>query len=166
MNQSNQRSSGVAATPVRVENIATTASMDEAQIRQIMQEHGVAVRAKDINKSMAHYAARILFFDTANSMQNVGLEACRKRTEEWFASFQGPIGYDSRDLSITTADEVAFCHSLIHVAGMSADGAKIALSWRATICFRKTGDQWLIEHEHASVPFDVNSGSGRAGREA
>ena len=160
MNERNNGSSNEAMTPVRIETLATTASMDEAQIRQIMNEHGVAVRTKDIDKSMAHYAVSILFFDVVNSMQNVGLEACRKRTAEWFSSFRGPIGYDSRDLSITTADDVAFCHSLVRVVGTKADGARIALSWRATVCFRKIGDRWLIEHEHASVPFDVESGLG------
>jgi ketosteroid isomerase-like protein len=30
--------------------------------------------------------------------------------------------------------------------------------WRATVCYRKLDGQWMITHEHASVPFDAQSG--------
>jgi ketosteroid isomerase-like protein len=44
---------------------------------------------------------------------------------EWFASFRGPIGYEVRDLSVTAADDVAFC------------------------------GRWTIAHDHLSVPFEM-----------
>jgi len=50
-------------------------------------------------------------------LQYVGSDAIRKRTEQWFSSFQGPIGYETRDLRIAAADGVAFSHSLNHVRG-------------------------------------------------
>jgi ketosteroid isomerase-like protein len=46
-----------------------------------------------------------------NPRQSAGSQAARKRLAEWFASFQSPIGYELRDLSITTGEEVAFCHA-------------------------------------------------------
>jgi ketosteroid isomerase-like protein len=30
--------------------------------------------------------------------------------------------------------------------------------WRETACYRKLEDEWLITHQHSSVPFDVGSG--------
>jgi hypothetical protein len=30
--------------------------------------------------------------------------------------------------------------------------------WRATVCYRKIDGKWMITHEHASVPFNVESG--------
>jgi len=30
--------------------------------------------------------------------------------------------------------------------------------WRETACYRKVEGEWLITHQHSSVPFDVESG--------
>ena len=130
-------------------------SMDDAQIRELMEEHAKAVRTKDVNGAMAAYAPNILSFDVVNPLQKTGVDACRQRTEEWFASFRGVIGYENRDLRITTGADVAFCHSLNRVNGAKTDGQKIEMWWRATVCFRKIDSKWMITHEHASVPFDV-----------
>ena len=133
-------------------------SIDEAQIRKLMDDHAKAVRAKDINSSMSNYAPDILSFDVVNPLQEMGLDGSRKRAKEWFSSFQGMIGYENRDLSISTGDDVAFCHSLNHVNGTKTDGKKIEMWWRATVCFRKIDSVWMITHEHASVPFNGDSG--------
>lgn len=77
---------------------------------------------------------------------------------KWFSSFQGPIGYEMRDLSITTGDGVAFCHSLNRVSATRTDGKKLDMWWRATVCYCKIDGKWMITYEHSSVPFDVESG--------
>lgn len=132
---------------------------DEAQIRKLMDDQAKAVRAKDIGGSMSNYAPDILSFDVVNTLQKIGLEACRQRAEEWFSSFQGPIGYEIRDLKITVGDDVTFCHSLNRVNATRTDGGSVDMWWRATVCYRKFGGKWMITHEHSSVPFDVTSGS-------
>jgi hypothetical protein len=30
--------------------------------------------------------------------------------------------------------------------------------WRATICYRKMNERWMVTHAHNSVPFDVKIG--------
>jgi ketosteroid isomerase-like protein len=74
------------------------------------------------------------------------------------SSFERPVGYEVRDLSITAGDEVAFCHSLNRVTGTTIGGKKIDMSWRATLCCRKIDGKWMVTHEHSSVPFDMESG--------
>lgn len=139
-------------------NSKTSNSIDETVIRKLMADQARAVRVKDISGSLSSYAPDILSFDVINPLQKIGLEACRKRTEEWFTSFDGPIGFEHRDLAIMTGDEVAFCHSLNQVIGTKTDGQKIEMWWRATVCLRKIDQHWMITHEHASVPFNVKSG--------
>ena len=107
---------------------------------------------------MSNFAPDVLLFDLINPLQYIGAEAGRKRAEEWLSSFQGPIGYEIRDLSITASDDVAFCHSLNAVSGTKTDGEKIEMWWRATVCFRKIYGKWMVTHEHSSVPFDMESG--------
>ena len=79
----------------------------------------------------------------------------RKSLEEWFLTFRGPAGYEIRDLSITAAHEVAFCHGLNRISGARTDGTETDVWVRATSCFRKIGGNWMITHEHVSVPFEM-----------
>ena len=133
-------------------------AINEAQIRAIIDDRSKAVRAKDINGAVSHYAPNIRSFDVVNPLQYVGSDSSRKRAEEWFSSFQGPIGYELRDLSITASDDVAFCHSLNRVNGTLKDGGQLDMWWRATVCYRKIDGKWIVTHEHSSVPFDVETG--------
>ncbi|MDQ3779565.1 MAG: nuclear transport factor 2 family protein [Chloroflexota bacterium] len=107
---------------------------------------------------MANVAPDVVSFDIVNPLRYRGADAGRDRLEEWFASFQGPIDYELRDLSIAAGDDVAFCYSLNRVSGTKLDGEKIVMWWRATVCYRKIRGRWLVTHEHSSVPFDVESG--------
>ncbi|HLZ59649.1 MAG TPA: nuclear transport factor 2 family protein, partial [Ktedonosporobacter sp.] len=89
-------------------------AIDETQIRVLIDTRIQAVRTKDITMALSNIAPNVLSFDVVNPLQYVGLDASRKRMQEWFASFQGPIGYEMGELSITTGDDMAFCHSLNH----------------------------------------------------
>ena len=131
---------------------------DVAAIRALIDDQAKAIRTKDVDGSVASYAPDVLLFDVVNPLQRMGSEAARKRLAEWFASFQCPIGYELRDLSITSGDDAAFAHSLNRVSATTTDGRKLDMWWRATVCYRKIDGAWLVTHEHASVPFDVASG--------
>ena len=82
----------------------------------------------------------------------------RQRAEAWFSAFQGSIGYELRDLSITTGGDVAFCHYLYRVSGTQTTGANVDMWVRATVCYRKLEGIWMVVHEHTSVPFNPASG--------
>jgi uncharacterized protein (TIGR02246 family) len=130
----------------------------EAEIRALIEDQARAVRAKDVDGSVSGYAPDVLLFDVVNPLRSVGSDAARKRLAAWFASFQGPIGYELRDLSITAGDDVAFGHSLNRVSATTTDGRKLDMWWRATICYHRIDGAWMVTHEHASVPFDIASG--------
>lgn len=132
-------------------------AIDEAQIRALIEDRVKAVHAKDINGVMSNHAPDILSFDVVNPLQYTGSDTVRERAEEWFSWYQGPIGYEIRDLSITTGADVAFCHYLYRVSGTRTDGGKVDMWVRATVCYRKIDGTWMITHEHNSVPFDVET---------
>ena len=134
---------------------------DEAQIRQLVDNWTKALQAKDVDRLMASYAPDILLFDLAPPLQYKGADACRKIWEEWLPTFQGPVGFDMRDLSITTGDDVAFCHCLNRISGKRTDGTDTDVWVRATVCCRKIDSKWMVAHEHVSVPFYMD-GSYRA----
>jgi ketosteroid isomerase-like protein len=117
-----------------------------------------AIRSKDVNAITAQYAPDVLAFDLLPPLQYSGADAIRKRVSEWFSSFQGSIGFEMRNLSITAGDDVAYCYSLNGVSGTTKGGAKVDMWWRATNCFRKIDGTWLVMHGHSSEPFDMKSG--------
>ncbi len=136
----------------------TGSATDEAQIRALVDDWASALRAKDINRLMASYAPDVLTFDVVNPLQRKGLDAARKRAEEWISSWQGPIECEIRERTITTGGNVAFSHNLSHFNGKKMDGGDIDMWIRATLCYRKSDGRWNVTHEHVSVPFDPESG--------
>jgi uncharacterized protein (TIGR02246 family) len=133
-------------------------AIGETEIRALLDHVATAIRAKDVGALMAHYAPDVMTFDLLSPLQYTGAEAIGKRVSQWFSSFQGPIGYEMRNLSITAGDDIAFCHSLNGSSGTSKDGAKVDMWWRATNGLRKIDGKWLITHSHSSEPFDTKTG--------
>jgi predicted dithiol-disulfide oxidoreductase (DUF899 family)/ketosteroid isomerase-like protein len=134
---------------------------DEARVRELIADWAAAVRVKDVDRVVAHYAADVVSFDLAPPLQYAGTEALRKSLAEWFATFQGLIGYDVHDLIITAGGDVAFCRSLNRISGRRTYGEETDVWVRATMGVRRVGGRWLIAHEHASVPLYMD-GSEKA----
>jgi uncharacterized protein (TIGR02246 family) len=134
---------------------------DEARIRALIDDWASAVRAKDVEAVMRHYAADVVAFDLAPPLQYTGADALRTSLAAWFPTFRGPVGYDIRDLHVTTGEDVAFCRSLSRISGTRTDGEATDVWVRAIIGLRKIDGTWKVAHEHASVPFYMD-GSYRA----
>ena len=137
---------------------ANNRAADEARIRELIEERVRAIRAKDIDALMRNHAPDVLMFDALDPLRYVGSEAVRERAGQWLSWYQGPVGYEVRDLSVTAGDEAAFCHYLYRVSGTMTNGSEVDMWVRSTVCFRKIGGEWLVTHEHTSVPFDAESG--------
>jgi PhnB protein len=93
-------------------------------------------------------------FDLAPPLAHAGADALDKQElESWFATWRGPIGYEVRDFSVTTGDDIAFCHGFVRISGTKTDGGENSVWARQTLCLRKIDGAWKITHEHTSVPF-------------
>lgn len=96
-------------------------------------------------------------------LQYVGAEAFRKVWQGFFETFQAPIPYEVRDLSITAGEDVAFSHSLNRNSGTMKNGQKTDRWLRWTACYGKTGGKWRIAHLQVSVPVDLRTGEAMLG---
>ncbi len=137
---------------------ARSEGIDQKQIVKLIDNWVGAIRSKDVEARLSNYSKNISLFDVIEPMQYFGLDAVRKRAAEWFSTFDGPLSYEMHDLRIATNGDVAFSHSLNHVSGTKTDGKKLDMWWRALVCYRKLGDQWVVAHEHNSVPFNPDTG--------
>jgi ketosteroid isomerase-like protein len=137
--------------------MATTSASTayEEQIRAVIADRAAAMRDRDGERFVAHYAPQIVKFDLAPPLLYTGPEARDAETlRAWFASNPGgPAGYEIRDLAVTVGGDVAFCHSLNQLGG--------TLWFRSTLGLCKIGGEWLVTHEHNSTPFYMD-GSDKA----
>jgi uncharacterized protein (TIGR02246 family) len=140
--------------------MATRHAVEEAEIRQRIDELAHAIRDHDLDGAMSMYAPDVVSFDIQPPLKHVGAQAKRKNWADAFATYERALGYEIRDLTITVGDDVAFAHSLNRISGTLKNGTTIAHWVRATTCFRKIDGNWLIAHDQVSVPVDM--GAGRA----
>ena len=131
-----------------------TRAVDEADIRQRIEAGVAAVRAKDLEVVMALYAPDVVSFDVGSPLRSAGAEAKRRAWMEVFAMYQRPLGYEVRELTITVGDDVAFGHSVNRISGVLKNGDTTDFWVRWTACFRRIERNWLIVHDHVSVPVD------------
>lgn len=125
-------------------------------IRQLVDSYADAVRAKDLEKVMAHYASDVLAFDVLPPLQYRGVDAYKKNWAMCFDWMEGPLGYETRELDIAASDDVAFSTCLTHLFGKEKKSGKDMDMWiRSTLGYRKIGGRWLIAHEHGSVPIEM-----------
>jgi ketosteroid isomerase-like protein len=101
---------------------------------------------------MAHYAPDVIVYDVMPPLAVLSAADYRKNFERWFASMLGPIDYETKELRVSMSDSHAFCHGLSRVKGTRKTGEKADYWVRVTTCFQKANGQWLIGHEHVSMP--------------
>ena len=111
--------------------------------------------------ALACFAPDVLTFDLAPPLQHAGREVIRKGLEDWFSTWDGPIGLEIRDLRVTADGRVAYCTSLQRMSGTKVDGETPHLWCRSTMCLQKIDGTWRIAHEHTSTPFYMD-GSNKA----
>lgn len=140
----------------------SSATVDEMDIRKVMDDLVLALRTKDIDALMAHYAPDVTVFDLRPPHRIVSADRYRRNFEAWFATVDGPIDYEVDELLLTVSGDVAFCHSLSHVTAKRANGEKANYWVRVTSGMRKTSGGWIIVHEHISMPIDLETMQAQA----
>jgi len=136
------------------------ASGDEASIRALEDRFAAAVSAKDVNVIMKVYVPdeSLFVFDVIPPRQYVGAKAYSKDWAGFLSTFNGPLKFEISELSVTAAGTMGFGHSIQRVRGTDTKGQPIDLTVRVTDVYRKIKGNWLIVHEHVSVPVDLDTG--------
>lgn len=122
-------------------------SMDESQVRTLVQDWAKAVRAKNMAGALAHHTEDIVMFDVPMPLQSKGIEGYRSTWKLFFDNSPGgPGSFDVTELQITAGETVAYVHAILCVGDSSG---------RLTMGLRKDDGQWLIAHEHHSYPLEL-----------
>ncbi len=134
----------------------------EHEVRAVLDDWAQARRTKDPDRVLAHFAQDEVQFVMAPPLQFSGANAWGKDAlKAWFATFEGPIGFEIAQLRVIAGDDVAFCHFLSRLSAIAVSGGPFAVWNRVTLGLRRASGRWLIAHVHESVPFYMD-GSFRA----
>ena len=129
----------------------------EAEVRKAVERLAESLRQKDVNKALSAYAPDNVQFLLAPPLQYAGANKIdAKSLKEWFDTFEGPIGFEIGELSVTADDDLAFAHGLNRMSGKKKSGEKADLWVRETLCFRKIDGEWKVTHQHELVPFHMD----------
>jgi ketosteroid isomerase-like protein len=126
-------------------------NVNEAQIRQLVENWAKAVRNKNIDAILAHHSEDIVMYDVPEPFQSAGIDAYRKTWDLFFA-FTKPGVFDIQELHITADENVALCFAKMKCEDKSKTVEFVPLNFRLTIGLKKINNQWTIIHEHHSVP--------------
>lgn len=135
----------------------------EQELRDLVDARVAAVHAKDRASLTAAHAADVVAFNVLPPLQLHGPDEIDAQTEQWFAGYPGPIGYDVHELQVHADGDVGFCSFLYHVTGTLASGDDVDMWVRATLGCRRVDGAWKIVHDHESVPFDPQTGQALIG---
>ena len=128
-------------------------------IRALVEARADAMQRKNAAAATALLADNVVAFEMVPPL---ALPPGAARDEEqlaaWFASWDGPIDIEVRDLVIHAGDDVAFAHSLNRLGGTRTGGTRTDIWMRSTLGFARTADGWRIVHGHTSLPFDPADG--------
>jgi ketosteroid isomerase-like protein len=129
-----------------------TGSSITVVLRRRIEALAQAIRDKNLDRLMSFYARDVAVFDVRPPLDLRGADAYRQNFEKWFASFEGPLGFEIKNLRIVPGEVSAFCHYLSLVSGARPGGGASGYWVRGTTCFERRDDEWLVTHEHISMP--------------
>ena len=125
---------------------------DEAAIRRLIEDWARAVRARDIEAVLAHHSADVLMFDVPLPFESKGIDAYRETWGPFYSARAEPIAFDIQRMDVVAGADVAFATALMQCAERGANGSQVPLDFRLTVGLRKVNGQWIVMHEHHSVP--------------
>ena len=120
-----------------------------------------AFGARDLNGIMAIYSPDILAYDANPPLQLSGSAGYRKDYETFLAKFEGPLRVTIPHVHVEQSGPVAYAFGLERLRGTATNGKAVDIWLRFTDGWKRKNGQWLIEHEHVSVPVDLASGKAR-----
>ena len=123
---------------------------DTEIIRQIILDWAASISSNDRKGILKAHSQNILMYDFPAVV--LGLEAYDATWDFFFAEKIGEIHFEVRDLEVTASDLVAFATCLIRCEGTSAGIVEL----RLTTGLEKISNNWVITHEHHSVPTTEN----------
>lgn len=125
---------------------------NESAIRAIIENWAQAVRERNMDGILAYHTADIMMYDVPQPFESRGIEAYKKTWETFYGWAKDSGVFDITELNIVAGEEVAFAYASMKCSGYDDVGKLESLKFRLTTGLIKVDGQWMIKHEHHSIP--------------
>lgn len=144
---------------LRSNELTTAGSLEMSatdKIRQQFEKIMNGAIARDIDSIMAVYWKNdnLVEYDILPPVQFVGWDAVKTNYQNQIDAFHGQIEGTWEEPTIYTAGDLGYAFSLQHWRFDQPDGQRSAIDTRVSQLFRLIDGEWLVVHEHVSVPID------------
>lgn len=115
-----------------------------------------AISRQQIDTVIQYCSDQVSLFDV--SSQITGIKEYRKEWEKFRPYFSAHIEIVRSNISLHTSTDLAVMHCFTRV--VDAETSSALVPWcRTTLCLQKKQSQWLVVHQHISIPVDVQTGN-------
>ena len=150
-------------TPTSSEQMHDGELPAEQAIRRLHDEWFDASAAKDLERSMAPIASNIVSYEHSSPLQFVDIAQIREECRRGFERAGDDFRWTVPDLNVVVDGDLAVAWGLNRMADRHPDGSEDVTWSRGTRVFRRTGDRWLMIHQHVSFPVDPTTGLAATG---
>ncbi|WP_111858227.1 YybH family protein [Acinetobacter sp. CFCC 10889] len=118
-----------------------------------IQKWDHALKNNDLEQITQDYADDIRLFDVSSQLN--GLEQYKTELEKISPYFTHNINIRRRDLKIHVSGDVAFLYCYTKMENPQLNEF-FQMPWcRTTLCLQKKNDQWVLLHQHISMPVNM-----------
>ena len=127
---------------------------EEMRIKALLEAWADAVGRHDVPAILAHHAPDVVMFDLPLPLQCKGIGSYEQTWDLFFRYHKPGTAFDFQELTVTAGEDVAFAVAIMHCGPDSSRNPadKDGFLFRLTVGLRKVDNNWLITHEHHSVP--------------
>ncbi|MGB3549404.1 MAG: nuclear transport factor 2 family protein [Candidatus Binatus sp.] len=140
----------------------TDASATDVQgaVRSLEDSFAQAVRAKDVDAIMKHYTVSedLVVFDVVPPRQYTGWKAYKEDWRKILSGCKDSPKFEISELVTYGGGRFAYSHSIQNFSCTNQQDKKLDMILRVTDGYANFGGEWLIAHEHVSVPVDLTTG--------
>ncbi len=140
---------GAALLGARSGSLVTAKGVDRALLEQALAAWGT----RDVSQAAKFYAkdANLIFFDVA-PRKYTGWTEYAAGANELFKTTKSISFKILDDVAVHNDDDAAWSVASVDVTLVGNDGSAMTFPCRWTAIWEKRGDQWLMVHDHMSVP--------------
>jgi ketosteroid isomerase-like protein len=136
---------------------------DIEAIKSLIAARETAIANADAEAAIEPFARDVVVYDLQPPLAFAGADA--RDAEElraWLKTWREPgPRVEFRESRILIGGDLGIAYGLSHMRGEKIGEGTVELWFRTTLVLKRSGDDWMIVHEHNSVPMKMD-GSGLA----
>lgn len=125
---------------------------DEMRIHDLLTLWAKRTRDGDQDHILANHHPDVVIYDVLPPLQYNGTKAYRNSWDDWQPQTTGENIFELEGLQVIASGDIGYAFGLLRCGGTTPGGETFRDVIRATFCLRKTAGNWLICHQHSSMP--------------